>query len=580
MDHSSQNSLFSHPNVGRWALWAGVVAVLILNVPVFLHQQLTADAIYFDLQAKCVQNGGVMYRDMVEPNLPGVVWIHLLVRSIAGWSSVSLRGFDLLVLTGSIALLCRLARREGDALLSARSAAISLVVYVLYFSVMEWCHCQRDMWMLLPALGALSIRCRLANLDSGLQTAQDDGSVSRPIHEVLWSLFEGMLWGFAFWIKPHIALPALCVLGASAWMVPSWKQFGKQFASVVVGGAIVGALGSAWMIQTGTWAHFWEMQLEWNPEYLSNGRRMVTYDSLMFFSRLYTPWSYAHWFVIPTICVAIVHYRRQLENAAEQAVQRTACVRTILLFAMYFGWAIQVMVLQYPFAYVQTPVLILALGIVGTWKLSIEYCNYGWMAFALGCALIMVETPARQPGRFAAWIPAMQGKTDEVRILVQSDMNPDWKNMRAVIDFLKEQDLNEGEVTVYTGELVGIYPELGMMPSTRFVYVDVLARLFKSRTESIHNALDSSSQKYIVSSLRQTGMKPDAIADPIDPSTNLPGCLPPEAFEAFPFNQPVVFHAGGYSVHKVSGPVGELCTEYCPLKDVQAVSTERRGNSG
>tara|TARA_B100001939_G_scaffold335217_1_gene337019 strand:+ start:608 stop:751 length:144 start_codon:yes stop_codon:yes gene_type:complete len=45
---------------------------------------LNSDTALFDVQAAEVLKGGVMYRDIVEPNLPGVVWIHLLIRSVAG----------------------------------------------------------------------------------------------------------------------------------------------------------------------------------------------------------------------------------------------------------------------------------------------------------------------------------------------------------------------------------------------------------------------------------------------------------------------------------------------------------------
>ena len=62
----------------------------------FLRMPETNDAEMFDLQAWLIADGGVMYRDVLEPNLPGVVWIHLLVRVIGGSSSEALRVYDLL----------------------------------------------------------------------------------------------------------------------------------------------------------------------------------------------------------------------------------------------------------------------------------------------------------------------------------------------------------------------------------------------------------------------------------------------------------------------------------------------------
>lgn len=73
-----------------------LIAWLVLAVPMFLRMPETNDAEMFDLQAWLIADGGVMYRDVLEPNLPGVVWIHLLVRVIGGSSSEALRVYDLL----------------------------------------------------------------------------------------------------------------------------------------------------------------------------------------------------------------------------------------------------------------------------------------------------------------------------------------------------------------------------------------------------------------------------------------------------------------------------------------------------
>ena len=86
-----------------------LLALLVSQVPNFLQLTLTPDAVLYDVQARCLLEGGVLYRDVLEPNLPGVVWIHVAVRSVAGWSPEVLRMFDLIVVGCSCWLLVRIA---------------------------------------------------------------------------------------------------------------------------------------------------------------------------------------------------------------------------------------------------------------------------------------------------------------------------------------------------------------------------------------------------------------------------------------------------------------------------------------
>ena len=72
-------------------LVGGALVVAAVRGPLFLCAPLGPDPVMYDLQARVVDDGGVLYRDILEPNLPGAVWIHSVVRHIAGWSSEALR---------------------------------------------------------------------------------------------------------------------------------------------------------------------------------------------------------------------------------------------------------------------------------------------------------------------------------------------------------------------------------------------------------------------------------------------------------------------------------------------------------
>lgn len=560
-----QDSSIQRKTCGYWLLPALILGA---DIPLFLCQHLTPDAVLYDLQARLALDGGVLYRDIVEPNFPGIVWVHMLVRTVAGWSTVALRAFDLLVVTGIGLLLCRLIRDKDEPMWSARSAVLLAALFGLYFSLTEWCHCQRDVWMLLPALGAVCLRARQ------MENAHPSEGVRR---RMAGAAVEGCLWGIAFWLKPHVAVPALVVIGASFLGTSQRRRMLPEFAGILGGGILVGALGSVWLIHSGAWPHFWEMQLEWNPEYLRAGRRRLTFDRFESIWQSFAPWSWLHLIAIAASMSLLRHHRT--ESSAAESPERT------LVSALYLGWLTQAMMLQHPFAYVQMPPMMLAVAVVGGIRVpraSQPLARTGVWAFAL---VAIMGSAAFSPTRLAHWGACLRhGPTPELRAAIQLERSPNWRELTPVLEYLAKMNLHDGELTVYPGTAVTIYRELNLRPSTRYVYLDALARLFPRRVDNIREAVEGSSQKYIVSSLRDAGMADDAIGQPSDPTTGLPPCFPIQRLAEFPYTQPIVFRSGAYCVHRCTGPTGPICTEYLPLRnatpavfhraDVQVGSTE------
>src|SRR5262249_34043403 len=66
-------------------LWLLLVLILYINLPAFLCMGLDPDVSQWDLCARTVLEGGVLYQDAVENNLPGMLWLHVLIRSLLGW---------------------------------------------------------------------------------------------------------------------------------------------------------------------------------------------------------------------------------------------------------------------------------------------------------------------------------------------------------------------------------------------------------------------------------------------------------------------------------------------------------------
>ena len=68
--------------------------MLFVAAPLFLRMPLTNDTLLYDLQTRLFTEGAVPYRDILEPNWPGVFWIHSAIRGVFGRSSEAMRAFD------------------------------------------------------------------------------------------------------------------------------------------------------------------------------------------------------------------------------------------------------------------------------------------------------------------------------------------------------------------------------------------------------------------------------------------------------------------------------------------------------
>src|SRR3990172_4424772 len=187
--------------------WLALGTLFAAGLPLFLCMATEVDVTLYDLCARNLLDGGVHYRDVWENNFPGIVWLHVAIRRVLGWSSESIRLVDVLIVGADIWLLARWLGRWGRPLPTQVWAAV--VLWVFYFSTTEWCHCQRDTWMLLPALWGLALR-------SGQIKRMGDRAGGA------WRVFaaaalEGLCWGAVIWIKPYGIIPAL-----GCWLTSIW----------------------------------------------------------------------------------------------------------------------------------------------------------------------------------------------------------------------------------------------------------------------------------------------------------------------------------------------------------------------
>ena len=135
--------------------WVALCVWLGIAAPLFIGMPLNSDTALYDVQTRAVLSGGVAYRDIVEPNLPGALWIHLGIRSAFGWSSEAMRTVDLVVLGITLWLWAGAFERKNHV-----TPIFLLAATLFYMTRNEWCHAQRDTWMLMPAGLALNLRYR------------------------------------------------------------------------------------------------------------------------------------------------------------------------------------------------------------------------------------------------------------------------------------------------------------------------------------------------------------------------------------------------------------------------------------
>ena len=208
---------------------------------------LWCDATLYQTAAQSVLSGGVHYRDTFDTNPPGFVWAMCAVYTLIGSESESLRIADLLVSCGAMIALLRLASIAGARRVDLVWAMAGWASFYPYLA--EFCHLQRDVWMMLPALIAVLVRIRR------FTHFLIDEHVSLSFSS---ALVEGLLWATACWFKPHIIIPAFFVWLTTMVMIfrccsAPFRQAIRDILGVVLGAGMVLMAGIIWLVRTGAW---------------------------------------------------------------------------------------------------------------------------------------------------------------------------------------------------------------------------------------------------------------------------------------------------------------------------------------
>jgi hypothetical protein len=529
----------------EWLAWIVLAVILIFNVPLFLCMPLWPDTTLYDVCARNILSGGVHYRDVFDNNFPGIVWLHVLIRSLLGWSHEAIRLVDLLFLTGSLLLLANWLKLVG------RSRAVQVwtvaLCFLFYFSTTEMCHCQRDPWAFLPALAGLSLRCRQVS-----RLAAPSVSAWRTL---AWAAMEGVCWGAAVWIKPQFMVPAFTCWLMSALQIARASSQGRlrllsDLAGLLCGGLLTGGVGIAWLMATGAWPAFLDIFLDWNREYLLVSRRQWGVTWLVWRLR---PWGLVHLVAMP-VALVILFQGIKSRGRRTPAASLLECTPA-LLAALYLGWVLQVLLLQQGFDYHRVPAMLLGLTLlIGA---GLPSGRVGWAVLAGFLVWAALHHPMLHANRATAWpLCVRYGSTPELRDRLTMTGVVNSTELRPIRDYLAKRHLKPGELTSYDWRTNLLYVELGLKPSTRFVTVDSTLLFYPGHRDIVLRELNKSHQHYVVTDL-ETRIMTDAEMREVGPD-KLPPAFPPQLRKVFPWSEPIVFRSGRYLVHRVTGPVKVL----------------------
>ena len=539
---------------------AALAAVLALSIPLFLASPVWVDTLFYDMCARNLLDGGVHYRDIFDTNLPGMVWAHVAIRLLLGWSSEAIRLVDLIAVSAIVALLISWLRPLG--LTPGRRIWLAAALFGWYFSLYEWCHCQRDVWMLLPALIAVHLRRRQ------LLRATDSPS---PGPHLLLPFVEGICWGVAFWIKPMIVVPAIACEGVALFIAFTTQRGGlrravRDLGGLLAGAGVIGGAGAFYLWESGTWVHLLDVMCNWNPEYMAQVWDWST-RFCVFRMGLNTnfPWPLVHLVSLPTSLWAIWRCRISKRAPEEPLSLR---VTWLLLVALYYGWLMQAIFLQLSHEYVQVPITLLALAVAAP---VIDIRIKGFPPLRLAAVvffgLVAIWHPLLHWDRLSLWPQAVAGSNrlelkDQLALPTShwgARGRVDWQALKRVEGFLRGYDIADGEVTCFHDSTFPLYLEMNIAPSTRYLFYYFPMEFFRSHREEVRREITDSRQRFVVADLMAVNMQPsDWAGEDEGEVASVPSAFPDRWRGTFPWYEPVVFRAGRYQVHRVTQPAKEF----------------------
>jgi len=563
----------------RWRLWRSIriawavtAVALIVGVPLFVRMPPWCDLTLYDLAARNLLSGGIHYRDVFDTNLPGFVWALTAIRASLGLSMEAVRAVDLVIVAAIVLLLDRLAARGGAPAWARAWAIAGAAVFYPFTSEMN--HCQRDVWMTLPAAAAVLLRVRRLSVGGGA---------------FRWGVIEGALWGLAVWVKPHAAVPALVVwLATVRWVAARGgrRAIAADLAGNVFGGLLVGAAGISYLVWSGTWPHLVEVFTVWNTGYMRQtfGQWLPRLGLQLSY---FPPWSYLQLLSVP---FAVADIRRGFIRSDNG--QDSIKLGRLALAALYLGWTGQALLFQREFHYVHVPETLMLLAYLASRGWAAGAFGVGWLVASSLVVLAGVPDGSPPPGRpdirplprLALRHPAFdmdrmrhwddcwrtdlgpdewRKRRNDLRLISAYPAANDWVQLGEVVDWLAARGVADGDVMAWHDTPHAVCVELGVRPGFRFQHVRQMSCIGPVQAAAIQRELCGTvgRVRYVVSDLTIPWAFEDDWVGGFDSAGPdlYPTEMPAEVRRQFPYQQPAVFRSGGghgrYIVHELRQPI-------------------------
>src|SRR5262245_50468590 len=596
-----------------WLPRVVVVISLVAGLPLFLRMPPWCDVTLYQMAARNMLNGGVHYQHIFDTNLPGYAWIITLIQWVFGPSVFAIRVADLAVVLGLVLVIDRLAK-WGGATPSARWWAFAGAAMLYPFTV-EMAHAQRDTWMALPAFTALALRVRRL-IERPPHPSPLEGKGNNTSGSIFRrSVLEGMLWGAAVWIKPHVVLMA-----AAAWLLTArrlasghrrpWRASGADLLGNLFGGVLVGLAGVSWLVATGAWGPFVDVFLNWNPDYLQLAWREFD-DRMKVQLNWYPPWSL---WLIPTLPLALASVLDAAPWAGragisspdrggpvgrrlpgwlwdKQASPEMRFVRGVM-GGLYLVWAAQAAFIQREFQYVHTTETLLMLGLWASHRWAWAALVLLWVLVTSGWCLIADTNPDMKsyldtmptktrdhcvyrhpmtcPKRMELWPTCWRtdlSDTERYALWDKLRMHPpheaviSWEELSEVAEFLRSQGVKDGGVSAWLDSPPAIYLMLDLDPGMRFMHISTAMGIGSDAgSKGMAERAKKRRARFVINDLEwvSQGYTGEERRSRLGPPRNPPHDLLPlysPNIHDFPFNQPTVFRTrngqGRYIVHRI-----------------------------
>ena len=546
-----------------------------IGVPLFLRMPLWCDATLYQTAARNVMNGGVHYREIFDTNPPGFVWAICVVETIFGSSTEAIRFADLIVASSALIVLMRFASMAGAKRADLAWMAAGWASFYPYLA--EFCHIQRDVWMMLPALLATWIRVRRVGI-----LLNDNGKTWVFGSTVL----EGCLWAVACWIKPHVVVPVFFV-----WLTTIVFIFRRvstpvrhvifDTVGVVFGAMIVFMSGLSWLLRTGTWDAYMDVNRNWNNGYIAIVFKELP-GRIQFELIYFPPWSL---FLLVAIPLSLVNvYRSLSKNSDWQTFVRG------VLASLFLSWTFMAIVIQRSLDYVHVPEIVLMISVFAANRWCVSFLV---IAIQVGLALLVVATaipvmwsgsriegrqivgpsgqifnahvalkPERTGHWFICWSAPSRETRRDVGFLTGEFGGLDPVELGAVADFLKSQNVKDRELIAWHDSPHALYTVLGIEPGIRFMHLSTMQAMGGWSEESSQYrrvrqevALAIPTAKFVVSDLhRVTDRRGIALHNLGD--DGLSRAIPDWQKRQFPMDLPILYRSpnGRYLVHQIRHP--------------------------